>query len=404
MTVAKPTHDGVVERISALERAYVEEVLEAEFATSAGARMCARLEAAFAERFGSRFAISFVNGTATMHAALAAAGIGPGDEVIVPPLTMASTTMVVLQAGATPVFADVDPETFQIDAASISERITERTRAIIPVALYGVGPDMDAIMALAGKHDLFVLEDSAEAMFSECNGRLVGAIGHMGSFSFQSSKHLTSGEGGMLITDDEELALAARRFSSLGYAGLDAKKGKITKDDIQDPGYARHASVGYNYRMAELCAAVALAQLERADVLVQRRIDVGRLFLEAVGNAGWLIPQQVPSGRTNSFWTFAARLDHPDASWQNFRDEFRTNGGDGIYGAWRLTYLEPMFQAACPMHGDACPGNHQRYAPGLCPHAERLQPRLLQFQTNYWDWSDAERQADALRKTIAAFT
>lgn len=402
MPDASPTAKADIERISLPERRYAAEVLDTEFRSSKGAAMCSRLEKAFCERFGVRYAISFVNGTATMHAALAAAGIGRGDEVIVPPLTMASTTFAVLQVGAVPVFADVDPDTFQIDSRSIAARITERTKAIITVALYGLSPEMDEIMALAERHGLFVLEDNAETMLSRYKGRLVGALGHASSFSFQSSKHITSGEGGMVLTNDAGLAERIRRFNSLGYAAVGAGKAKITKDDIQDPTYARHVAVGYNYRMPELCAAVALGQFERVDVLVQRRIDVAQLFLERVVRCSWLKPQRTPDHSVNSYWALAVKLEHPTASWRKFRDTFRSLGGHGIYGAWRLTYLEPMFAGGLPIQDPAYKGQYQRYAPGLCPNAEAIQPRLLQFKTNYWRWPDALAQADCLSRTIDA--
>ncbi len=201
-------------RISELERRYVEEVLASGFRTSLGSVMTGRLERAWAQAHAVDFAIAFVNGTATMHAGLLAKAIGPGDEVIVPPLTMASTTFVVLQAGATPVFADVDAETFQISPRSIRERVSEHTKAIIPVDLYGLSPEMDEIMAIAVECDLFVIEDAAQTMGSSYKGRSVGSIGHMGSFSLQSSKHLTSGEGGIVTTNDEQLANAVRRLTS----------------------------------------------------------------------------------------------------------------------------------------------------------------------------------------------
>ena len=155
-------------RVFGNELKYVQEVLATDFRSSMGSGFMRRLEQAFGERFGSPYAISFVNGTATMHAALEAWGIGPGDEVIVPPLTMSATTFAVLQAGATPVFADVDPETFQIDPESIAERVTPRTRAIITVALYGLSPDMDAIMAVAlgGNVPAFVAAATAAAICS----------------------------------------------------------------------------------------------------------------------------------------------------------------------------------------------------------------------------------------------
>jgi len=360
--------------------------------------MTARLERAFADRHGMKFAISFVNGTATMHAALLAAQIGPGDEVIVPPLTMSSTTFAVLQAGAIPVFADVDLETFNICPDSITRSLSPRTKGIIPVALYGLPPDMDAVMNIARQHRLTVIEDDAEAMFAMYKGRLIGTFGHMSSFSFQSSKHLTAGEGGMILTDDEDLAVKVRRFNSLGYAGVDAKKSKITKDDIQDPEYSRHVSSGFNYRMPELCAAVVLGQLERSSELVKRRVDVAKLLLNVIRSCTWLRPQRTPDTYTNSYWTLAVRMMHPDVSWRAFRGKFKQLGGDGIYAAWKLTYMEPMFASGVPLPGESI--SQQRYGAGLCRNAELLQRQLLQFKTNYWKWEDAEKQADILAKTI----
>jgi perosamine synthetase len=270
--------------------------------------------------------------------------------------------------------------------------------------LYGLAPDLDAIMDVARKHNLLVIEDDAETFLALYKGRNVGTIGHAASFSFQSSKHLTAGEGGMIVTDDENLALEIRRFSSLGYAGVNAKKGKITRDDIQHPDYSRHVSVGFNYRMSELCAAVVLGQLSRAEELVQRRIDVANLFHQVVADCSWLVPQRTPADRTNSYWTFVVRLEHPDVSWEKFRAKFRELGGHGVYAAWKLTYQEPMFaQGGVPKGFEAFSSQFQRSTAGLCPVAESLQKKLLQFKTNYWDWAEAERQSEILRKTIAYF-
>lgn len=387
----------MTDRITDLERRYVGEVLDSDFRSSAGSAMTARLERAFADRFDSRFAIAFVNGTTTMHAALAAWGVGPGDEVIVPPLTMSSTAFAVVHAGAVPVFADVDVATFNIDPADVERHISERTRAVIPVALYGLSPDLDPLMELAARHDLFVLEDDAECFGGRYGDRIVGSIGHAASFSFQSSKHLTAGEGGMIVTDDETLAGEIRRFGSLGYKAVAPGKPKITKDDLQDPGYERHASVGFNYRMPELCAAVALAQLERMDELVACRTTAGRLLEQATASCDWLVPQHTPEGYEHSYWTFVARLE-ADAglAWRDFRSAFVSCGGHGMYAAWQLSYLEPAFRGV-----EFAPDQSQRYERGLCPVAESVQPWLLQFKTNYWRRSDAEQQAEALAKTIA---
>jgi perosamine synthetase len=394
---------GITKRIYGNELKYLKEVLASDFRSSKGSAMMRRFEELFASTFGAKYAISFVNGTATMHAALEARGIGPGDEVIVPPLTMSATAFAVLQANATPVFADVDPETFQISPASIESRISSKTKAIITVALYGLSPDMDPVMALAKQHGLFVIEDNAECFLGSYKDRLVGTLGHCGSFSFQSSKHLTSGEGGIVITDDLELAEGMRKVQSLGYAGVSATKGKISKRDIQDPDYARHVSMGWNYRMGELCCAVALAQLENIEKLVARRVEVAALFDEAVrGFEDWFIAQRVPDNCRHSYWTWVAKLEHPHLNWHHFRDGFMSRGGDGVYAAWRLTYLEPMFQDMKLLGREQfiSPENRNMYAPGLCPNAENLQPRLVQFKTNYWNLDDAARQSKILRETL----
>lgn len=388
-------------RIGEKERSYVLEVLNSQFRTSTAGIMTKRLEEKFTQLFGVKYAISFINGTATMHAALAAAGVGPGDEVIVPPLTMASTSFAVLHANGIPVFADIDPHTWTIDPKSIEERITPRTKAIIPVAIYGLSPDMDAIMKIARKHNLVVIEDDAQCFLGYYKGRVVGSIGHAASFSFQSSKHMTSGEGGMITTNEEEYADRIRRFGSLGYAavGAGAGKGKITKETIQDPKYERHISVGWNYRMPELCAAVALGQLERLQELVDMRIKVAKLYAEAVSGCSWLVPQTVPKGYVHSYWTYVLKLENNDEfSWYDFRKKYIEFGGDGVYAAWKLTYLEPAFRGV-----KFGPDQTQELAPGLCPVAESVQPKLLQFKTNYMDLGVAEQKAEALTKTIAYF-
>jgi perosamine synthetase len=388
-----------LERVSELERRYVLEVLDSQFRSSSGSLMTSRLEPAFAGRFDSAYAIAFVNGTATLHAALAAAGVGPSDEVIVPPLTMASTTFGVMHCGAIPVFADVDPRTWNIDPKSIEARITPRTKAIVTVALFGLSPDMDPIMELAARHNLFVLEDNAQCFLGFYKGRVAGSIGHAASFSFQSSKHMTSGEGGMIVTNDKDLALRIRRFNSLGYAGVGAEKGKITKIDIQDPNYLRHVSVGYNYRIPELCSAVALAQLERLEELVDARRRAAALLGEAIAGCNWLHPQHVPADYVSSWWSFAVSLNpRAGIEWRRFRDRFRELGGDGVYACWQLTYLEPAFRGQ-----RLCETQTQVLGPGLCPVAESIQPTLLQFKTNYWKDGEAERQAAILAKTIRSF-
>jgi len=398
-------------RISERERAYVAEVLDTEFRSSAGSRMTQRLEQKFAEMFNVRFAISHVNGTATLHSALAAAGVGPGDEVIVPPLTMSSTSFAVMHCGAVPVFADVDPCTFNLDPGKIESCISARTKAIMPVALFGLSPDMDPILAIAARHNLPVIEDDAQCVLGYYKGRIVGSMGALSSFSFQSSKHLTSGEGGMVLTNDEGAAEAVRRFNSLGYGavGAAAGKGKISRDTIQDPVYERHVSVGFNYRMSELCAAVALGQLERMRELVDWRIACAAEYAQAIAGCDWLSPQVAPPGYVHSYWTYAVKLDPSvDFDWYDFRAKYRELGGDGIYAAWQLSYLEPAFRNKdlWRMQGLASrPADSvvQKCDRGLCPVAESVQPLLLQFKTNYTDMGKARHQGEVLASAIDFF-
>jgi perosamine synthetase len=397
-----------IKRISDKEVTYVKEVLDSDFRGPRDTKMLRRAEEAFSKRMGVQYSIGHINGTATLHSALYAAGVRAGDEVIVPPLTMAATTMAVLQQDAVPVFADVDEETLQIDPKSIEKLITPRTKAIITVALYGLSPDMDPIMELAKKHNLKVIEDNAQCFLGEYKGRLAGTIGHFSSFSFQSTKHLTAGEGGMVCTNDVDAADLVRRFAVLGYASVSAKAGKISKDDIQNPNYSRHASMGYNYRMPDLCAAVTLAQIERIDELVQRRIDSANLFMDAMKGCDWLVPQYTPEGYKNVYWGLAVRLVNAPVSWVDFRMKFKELGGDGIYATWKLTYQEPMFQTMDFAGKEdvikaTYKGTLQDWKPGLCPVAEKVQQQILAFKTNYWEWDRAEKQAELLKQTIAFF-
>ncbi len=397
-----------IKRISEKEEAYVKEVLLSQFRGPRDTKMLKRAEEAFSGRIGVQYSVGHINGTATLHSALYAAGVRAGDEVIVPPLTMAATTMAVLQQDAVPVFADVIEETLQIDPKSIEKLITPRTRAIITVALYGLSPDMDPIMEIAKKHNLAVIEDNAQCFLGEYKGRLAGTIGHYSSFSFQSTKHLTAGEGGMVCTNDVDAADRVRRFSVLGYASVSAKAGKISKDDIQNPNYNRHASMGYNYRMPDLCAAVVLGQIERMDELVERRIDAANLFMKAMKGCDWLVPQYTPEGYKNVYWGLAVRLVDAPVSWADFRLKFKELGGDGIYATWKLTYQEPMFQEMNFAGKEEVikatyKGTLQAWKPGLCPVAEKVQQQILAFKTNYWEWERAEKQAEILQQTIAFF-
>jgi perosamine synthetase len=399
-----------MKRIGNQEREYTEEVLRSEFRTSQLTNMTTRFERAFSKRFGMAFAISHINGTATMHSALAAAGIGPDDEVIVPPLTMASTTLVALYQSAIPVFVDVHPDTFTINPEKIEEALSPRTKAIIPVAVYGLPPDLDPIMDIAKKHNLTVIEDDAECYLGYYKGRVAGSIGHMASFSLQASKHLTAGEGGVVLTNDEVLADRVRAFSILGYDIVRAKEGKITKDVLQSPDYARHTSFGFKYKMPDLCAAVALGQLERLEELVKARKQCAETVSAVIQNCSWLKPQAVPPGFEHSYYTFAMRLltNRVDFTWHDFRKKFMALGGDGFYAAWLPTYREPMwktddFRVRNVVDKNGSYESFLAFYRDKCPVTEEIQPQIIQMKTNYLDDERRNRQADILHRTITYF-
>lgn len=393
----------MVQRISNLEREYVQQVLDSEFRGSKSVGMVSRAERAFAEMMDSTFAIGFVNGTGTLHTALEVLGVGPGDEVIVPPLTMSATAFSVLQANATPIFADVDLDTFQISAASILERTTKNTKAIMTVSLYGGSPDFDAIRKVSG--ELPIIGDNAQAFGTKYNGKEISSLTEFSSYSFQASKHLTSGEGGMLCTNSLELADKSRKFQSLGYSAVGATTHKIDKKDIQDPNYLRHEMLGWNYRMNDITAAVVLGQIERAEELIAIRKIVGRRIFDEVEKIEWLRPQKIYSETEHSFWAAPLLLNRDDLTWQQFRNKYAEFGGKGIYAAWQLSYLEPAFKNLNFMGREKFISreNSSRYQAGYCPNAEYIQPRILAFRTNEWDENLCDVQIDALRKTIDHF-
>lgn len=393
-----------MKRIGTKENKYIQEVLSGQFSSSNTYQMVTRFECAFAEKFGMKHAVAMVNGTATLHMALEAGGVEPGDEVICPPLTMSSTSIAVLQANAVPIFADVDRETFLITAKNIEAKITNKTKAIITVSLYGLAPQMKEIMDLAAKYNLVVIEDNAECYGAFQDGKMIGTFGHMASYSFQSSKHLTAGEGGIVLTNSDGLADKLRRYSGLGYAGISGEKGRITKDDIQCPDYERHVILGWNYRMSDLCAAVALGQLERMDELVAVHCRAAEYFEDVVRECTWLQSQKIKDGNIHSYWTYAVRLDTKKVEWHAFRNKFMEFGGDGIYAAWKLAYQEPMFRDKAFLNREKL-GIYDAYDYNKthCENAEWLQPQLLQFKTNYFDEEEAKQQAAILKKTIAFF-
>jgi len=273
---------------------YIREVLDSGFGSSTSGDMNMRFEKAFSEKVGAKYAIAMNSGTATLHAALEASGVGPGDEVIIPPLTVISNADVILAQNAIPVFADVDPDTFNIDPGEVERKITEKTKALMPVSLYGLSCDLDPLMNLAQKHGLVVINDAAQAHMATYKGRPIVEIADITSYSLENSKHITTGEGGMVVTNDEDLALKMRKFGCLGYRAVKSADGRVRlqKDIFQDPSYKRHDSFGYNYRMPEVVAAMGLAQTERMEFFIDIHLGVAKMYAEAIQGCDYLVPQK----------------------------------------------------------------------------------------------------------------
>jgi perosamine synthetase len=377
------------------ERRYVNEVLDNGFGASETGAMTERLEALFARTHNQNYAIGFNSGTSTLHSALESFGVGEGDEVMIPALTVAMCGYAVWQCGATPVYVDVRKDTFLMDPEDIKRKITSKTKAIMPVHIYGQVCDMTSIMKIAKEHNLYVLEDCAQCFLgTDGEGRIAGTIGDVGSWSFENSKHLSCGDGGIVTTDNPELAKFIRQFGGVGFKNITAESGKvrIDRDKFQNPNWKRHNIMAYNYRLPEICAAVAFAQLENIDYFVDLRMRMGKGYLRVLEETqtDLLIPQYTPEGYIHSYYTFGCLFNGEKygIEWQDFRKKYIEYGGDGIYAAWQTVNNEPCFE---------------NEGWGDVPVAEELQRNIMQFTTNQKDKIERDFQLNALKKTIDYF-
>jgi len=381
-------------RFDTNEQKYVSQVLSNGFGAGETGAFTERLEKAFAERHGQQYGIGCNSGTSTLHAALEAFGVGPGDEVIIPSLTVAMCGYAVTHANAIPVYADVDPSTFCIDPIDIERKITSKTKAIMVVHLYGLMCNMEEIERIAKKHSLYILEDCAQCFLAnDHRGVIAGTAGDVGSWSFENSKHLSCGDGGIVTTDNPVLAEFMRQYAGVGFKNITASSGKvrISRDKFQDPTWKRHNILAYNYRLPEICAAVALAQVEKIDWLCELRNKMGLGYLSVIKelNSNILIPQFTPKGYTNSYYTFACKFNGEQygITWQEFRKKYMEFGGDGIYAAWQLVYNEPCFK-------------NNKIGWGRTPVAERLQKNIMQFTCNQANEKEIANQMKCLQKTL----
>ncbi|MEK0338201.1 MAG: DegT/DnrJ/EryC1/StrS family aminotransferase, partial [Nitrosopumilus sp.] len=276
------------------ELKYFKKVLNSESWSSTSGSWTGKLEKEFAKKFGSKYAVAFNSGTSTMHAALIALGVKPGDEVISPGLSVIMNTSSTIHANAIPVYADIKEDTFTIDPEDIERKITPKTKTIMAVSLYGLPCEMDEIMDISKRYGIPVIEDNAECFLGIYNGKMTGTIGHMASYSFEDSKHISCGEGGMLITNNKNYAQIARKVGNHGFKNLTAEEGrvKLNTEVFQNPRFKRHDEIGWNYRLPEFNSAIALAQLERIDELIELRVKSAEIFINVMRECNYLIPQK----------------------------------------------------------------------------------------------------------------
>lgn len=262
------------------ELKYVTEAVSTGWISSSG-KYVTEFENQFAEYCGCKYGIAVCNGTIALHLALIGLGIGKGDEVIVPTFTMIASAFAVCYTGAKPVFVDADKDTWNIDVKKIEEKITSKTKAIMPVHIFGKMCDMDAIHALAKKYNLYVLEDAAEAHGASYHGIKAGASSDIAAFSFFANKNITTGEGGMVVTNNKEFYDRARYFKNVCFP-------------LDGPRNYQHEDIGYNYRMSNVVAAIGLAQVEKADDYKEMRIRNHQLYKKYLSDVPGILFQSEP--------------------------------------------------------------------------------------------------------------
>lgn len=333
------------------EAEYVMDCLRTKWISSVGAYV-ERFEKAFADVTGSRHALSCSNGTAALHLALLALGLEPSDEVITPTLTFVACANAVTYCGGTPVFVDVDPETWCVDVEQIERNITSRTRGIIAVHLRGHPADMNAVMTIARRHGLFVVEDAAQAHGARIHGKPAGSIADVATFSFFGNKMLTTGEGGMVTTNNDEVAARIRLLKN---QGMTAQKRYW------------HPVVGYNYRLTNVQAAIGLAQVERLEEQLARHREVAAWYRHELSGVGGLAWQVEREWALHAWWQFVVIVDESFALDRDVvLDHLQKAGVD----ARRIYY---------PMH--QLPIYEQAAASRRFPVADRLAARAVCLPT-----------------------
>jgi len=352
-----------------------------------GEGFVSQFEDAFAKHLGRKYVLAVSSGTNAEEVALAGLGLEPGDEVICPATAPIFVSMPVVSLGCIPVFADTDPRTLIIDPQAIEKCVTKKTKAIMVVHLHGVPAQMDEILAVAKKHKLLVLEDCAQAYDAYYKGKKTGTMGEVVCFSMQQSKHLTSGEGGIVATDDPEIYKRAVLYSNVGMPwyryGLEAEKAKPVAG-LRTRG---HFAFGHNFRMSELHGAVALAQLQRLDEFNARRAANTKVLEEELTGVEGLELAQVYPDTVPNYWFYPLRVPR----------------SIGSYG--EINYLEVVFQkmqrTRRTLVGYPLP-DYVQYTPGICPNAEKFAPFFSGASIHQsLEADDIRKQAAEIRKSVA---
>ena len=348
-----------------------------------GGKKVQELQSFFESYLGVKHAVAFNSATAALHAACVCCGVGYGDEVIVSPYTFSSSASCAMMANGVPVFVDIDPEIFCITAENIEKAITPRTKAVIPVHLAGHPCDMDAIMEVAKKYNIKVIEDSAQCLGGTYKGRQTGTIGDIGIYSFNQSKPVSTGEGGMFVTNNDEYARMARAIMNHG--------------EVSDPSAG---VVGYNYRMTEMVAAIALEGMRSLDKMNDIRIDLTSYMTEFLNTLDGFTPPVTKFWSKHVFYTYMVKVTSDRISRNDFQKAMM---GEGIYfGSGYVTplYLYPIYHEKAPPQVRASGVNYDK---GLCPVAERMFEKelvctdILRFPATK---SDVDDVIKAIRKVL----
>jgi dTDP-4-amino-4,6-dideoxygalactose transaminase len=371
-------------------------------------------EKKFAEWQGSKFAVNVSSGTAALHVALTALGIGPGDEVIVPSYTFIASSFSIVQAGAIPRFADVNIDDHCISIESSEKLVNERTRAIMPVHLYGNVCDMDAVQAFAKKHNLFVLEDNAEAFGGSYKGKKTGTIGDIAACSFcQNKTFTTGGEGGMVTTDNEELAWIARSFRDHGY---DVKQ-RLSLLELEQKLPYIHNMVGWNYRMTEMQSAIGLAELERMNNWnMPNRQRNAHIIIDRIKDLPRVLHVPVDTEERRNGWfvlAFSLDIDNMKCDIKEFVDAVVAEGAPVWKVFWPQCHTEKAFQEHRAFGKSGFP-----FTSGEFSDVKSVDYRKVEVPNAVWHEShtftcfayptftpeDCEQIGDALRKVILAYS